>query len=555
MRYLGAVLRRRGPLLALCVGLVLVEAIGLQVTGFRSALPLSPQISAPVSLGTYHDLRWLFTFHASWAGFGWELVVLVVFRCLVTVGMIALAWPVDVPRESIAGLLRRNVVATLIAVVALSPWAAIAFAAQVVAYSWLMIFSIIASLATALVLPLAVTGRWWRRLLLWPTMGWVVLTWLAATVEALVVSLSPGWVAVLAAVAGGLVNAALWVGLVRTIVRAGEPVHARPLAPVALVGVLAVLLVGGGYLVGAAAPDDEQPTVSNPAHGGQPVLYVSGFGSRYDGGDFALFTTALNTRHYSYKGLGEQGPLAYGPQWTHQAVGVSAAKLARQVDWLHEQTGEPVALIADSEGTLVAREYFTRHRNPPVDYYIMASPLPRPARVYYPAAGEQGWGLAGGWETRLLLRMVQALSPDFTARADMPLARSIAAHAGTFRPSILCPVGGGVRTYAFIPLSAATVVYHGPVSHVPWTALPGWHASLLDRGLVTRDIERLLTTGELAAHRTSTTAFRLIYGAAAAWQAPALPLDFRAGWGAAPHTDPAFARWHCGSSSGEGQLG
>jgi hypothetical protein len=151
-------------------------------------------------------------------------------------------------------------------------------------------------------------------------------------------------------------------------------------------------------------------------------------------------------------------------------VDVSAAKLATQIDWLTARTGQSVALIAESEGTLVARAYFARHDNPPVS---------------------------------------------------------------------------GVQTYAFIPLAGATVVYHGRVSHVPWSALPGWHSNLLRNDPVVQDIERLLTSGKFTTHDAPTTAFRAIWGAAAACQVPALPLHRRAGWDAPPHTDPAFANWHC----------
>ncbi|MDN5751399.1 MAG: hypothetical protein L0H64_23350, partial [Pseudonocardia sp.] len=543
----NSVLRRRWPLFALCGGLALVEAIALQVTGFRSAMPLAPQISAPASLGVYHDLRWVFPYSWSWTSTIWQLAALLAFRTLVTAAIVVLAWPAGTPRESWPVLLRRNLVATAVAVVALSPWVAVAFAAQAVAYSWFMLLSIVAAFVTVLVLPLAVTGRWWRRLVLWRSAGWVALAALALTVEALVISVAPGWVAVLAAFAAGLLNAVIWLGLVRVGVHAGEPAHPRPLAPVAMLTVLAVFLVGGGFLVSSAVGDHRQrPSGPAPVPGGQPVLFVAGYNTAFDGGPFALFSsTELASWHYSYQGLGPAGPLPYEPIWTHQAVDVSAAKLAAQVDWLAARTGRPVAVVAESEGTLVARAYLTANPAAPVSSFVMASPLPRPGRVYYPPAGETGWGWLGGWEVRGLLAMLRLLNPGFEVSADMPLVRSVVENAGLFRPSILCPVGGGVQTFAFVPLSGATVVYHGEVSHVPWTALPGWHASLLPRETVARDIEQLLTTGRVSAHDVSTTAFRLIYGAAAAWQVPALPLHLRAEWNAPPNTDPAFARWHC----------
>jgi hypothetical protein len=83
------------------------------------------------------------------------------------------------------------------------------------------------------------------------------------------------------------------------------------------------------------------------------------------------------------------------------------------------------------------------------------------------------------------------------------------------------------------------------VSHEPWTAIPAWHGNLLPRRGVDQDVEPLLRTGRFPTHGTSTTAFRAIRGAAAAWQVPALPLRARPQWNAPPDTDPAFAGWHC----------
>jgi hypothetical protein len=158
---------------------------------------------------------------------------------------------------------------------------------------------------------------------------------------------------VLAAAAAGLLNAALWLGLVRTVVHADEPKRDKPLAPVAIIAVLALFLAGGGYAV-TAGQVGEEPTERPPVPGGRPILFVAGFGTSYDGKPFTLFSSdELETWHYSYRGLGPDGPLAYDRTWTRQAVDVSAAKLATQIDWLTARTGRPVALIAASEGTLV----------------------------------------------------------------------------------------------------------------------------------------------------------------------------------------------------------
>lgn len=540
-------LRCRWPLVVLCVGLAAGEAVALQVTGFRSAMPLAPQLAAPGSLGAYHDLRWLMTYSWSWEAVAWQLIALLVCRTLVTVGIIVLAWPTGRPRTPWPQLLRRNLAAIVIAVVTLSPWAAAGFAAQAMSYSKFMILSIIAGFVTMLMLPLVVVGRWWRRALLWRTAGWTATAWLAAMIEAMAIAVSPSWVAVAAAAAGGLLNAVIWMGLVRTIALAPEPTGRWSLAPAAILAVLALFLVGGGFAIGSGALGSSPAQQPPPATDGRPVLFVSGFGTSYDGGPSALFGSdrRLVTR-YSYRGLGPDGPLPFGPIATTQPIEDSADKLAAQLQWLAARSRTPVVLIADSEGNLVARAYFARHRDPPVTDYIMASPLPRPARVYYPAPGQTGWGVLPAREADGLLSMLHLENPQtFLGTPDMPFTRSIVDHAALFRPGTLCPASAGVRTWAFIPLAGATVVYHGPISHVPWTALPGWHADLLHRGGVGDDIERLITTGHLVVHNSSTGAFRALSGAAAAWQVPALPVALHPQWRAAPHTDPAFADWTC----------
>jgi hypothetical protein len=115
--------------------------------------------------------------------------------------------------------------------------------------------------------------------------------------------------------------------------------------------------------------------------------------------------------------------------------------------------------------------------------------------------------------------------------------------APRLRDQTLCPIPG-VRTFMFIPLQAAMMAERGQLSRIRWATLPGWHATLLKRGVVQHDIRHLLNTGELPSRPGWTFAFQLIRGAAAAWQSPALPLAAPP-WHAAPGTDPAFGGYRC----------
>ncbi len=538
----------RWPLFALCGGLALVEALLLRVLGLDTALPLAPQLGAPGALGAYHDLRWVLTYHWSWGSFAWQLALLLAFRTLVTAGVVWFAWPYDVPRPGVRRLVGRNFLVTALSVVALSPWAAIGFAAQVVSFSWLMIASVAGSFVTLLLLPLAVTGlrRSWYSLL--RAAGWAALAWVACTVEGLAISLSPGWSAVAVAVGAGLLDAYLWLGLVHTAAHARRRTPARHIVSVVVAASLGTVLLGGASAIKPEGPKIGVRTrmVVSDLHEVRPVLYLNGFDSSYDGTPFQLFRSRRYLSwYYSYRGLGAHGPMAYKPARTHQPIEVSARKLAAQIAWLRRKTGHRVALVAESEGTLVARAYFARHPDAPVSSYVMLSPLPRPGRVSFPTPGRAGWGVVGSWEARHLVRLVQKENPDLAVGSGgLRIARSITEHADLLRAGELCPVPG-VPSYALIPLSEATVVYESSVAHVPWTAIVGWHGRILQQPQVLREVRQVVTTGKLRVRRRPTAAFRWVSGAAAAWQVPPLPLSFRPGSQAEPGTDPTFAGWHC----------
>lgn len=542
------VLRRRGALYLVCVLLATAEAVGLYLPGFTSALPLAPQVAAPPPFGAYHDLRFVFTFSSSWFSFAWQLAALLAFRTLVTAVCAVLAWPDDVPRPAPAALLARTALGTMLAIVVLSPWATLAFASSAVSYSWFMLTSIIAVGATAVVLPSAlVAGAWWRRLLAVRGMLFAVVTWLALMVEALAVTFAPGWVAVAAAAASGALNALLWQQQVIAIVHAPRPAGRRrlPLSPVGVVAVLALFLVGGGYAIGGSQGGSggatAGPATAVPA--GVPLLYVPGYDSSYGGGGFRLLGTSA--WHFSYAGLTGNGrPAPYGPQATHQSLATSARRLATQVDLLHRRSGAAVVLLADSEGSLVVRRFLEQHPGAPVRMFVEVSPLVRPARVYFPSAGRAGYGIGGGWEARELLALIRLENPGFTGSADEPFIRSVVANAGRLRGPTVCPTGH-VPVYAFLPFEGALTVADRPIARVPWTAVPGYHATLLGDPGVVRDVVRLIRTGRLPTHGKSTAAFRVISGAAAAWQVPALPLGLRTAWHGADHTDAAFGGWRC----------
>jgi len=66
--------------------------------------------------------------------------------------------------------------------------------------------------------------------------------------------------------------------------------------------------------------------------------------------------------------------------------------MSAQVDVLHQRTGEPVAIVAESEGTLVAAEFFLDFPASPVDHLMLLSPIVEPVRVTYPDWGRREGG-------------------------------------------------------------------------------------------------------------------------------------------------------------------
>ncbi len=542
--------RRRWPLLAVTVGLAVVEAGLLQGAHFVSAVPLAPQLSAPAPFGVYHDLRWVWTFASGPASMAWTLVALLAFRSVVDAAIVALAWPDGVPRPSYGVLLGRSVPYTLLALVVLSPWAAATFAGAVTGFADLLLPAIILVGVLALVLPAApVTGDWWRRVLSWRTAGYVALSWVEVNLAALAITVSPGWVCLAAAAASGVFNAWVWSRIVATLVAAARPRGSLPVRPVTAVLVSGALVVAGGFALRGLRVGSRPPASATGAlpRGPltRPVIFVPGFDSSYAGGVPHLFGPRVQTAHYSYRGLSPAGkPLPYGPLQTHQLLQASGHRLAVQVRTLHRRSGRPVAVVAESEGTMVARAYFAHHPHPPVDVYVQTSPLLRPARVYLPPGLYDGSGYAGGLQVRAVLGLFRLESPGLRLSADMPFIRSLVEHAATYRGQTLCPPPG-VHSYLYLPLEGALTVPRGPLSRIPWTAIPAYHAELIGTERARHDIARILTGHPAPTHGGAKTAYLLIRGAAGAWQSPALPLRQRSAWRARPGSDPAFGHQHC----------
>ena len=171
-------LRDRRLLLTLAVGLPLVEVVALALLDIPSGFGLAGQVTAPGPFGVFHDLRWLFVFHDSVAGFVACLLLLIAFRSLLTALLVRSAWPG--PPPGFRRLLGYALVSTLVAAVFLSPWVTLLFGAAVVPLSWLFFGALPPALATILILHhMGIDGGWWRRLPPVRSAAWMGLSFLA----------------------------------------------------------------------------------------------------------------------------------------------------------------------------------------------------------------------------------------------------------------------------------------------------------------------------------------------------------------------------------------
>src|SRR5205085_1885221 len=78
----------------------------------------------------------------------------------------------------------------------------------------------------------------------------------------------------------------------------------------------------------------------------------------------------------------------------------SARSMGQQVRALYRAYGQPVTLLAESEGALVARTYaldLYRPGSKMVDRLVIFDMPSGSPGVYYPQAGRQGWGVGFGW--------------------------------------------------------------------------------------------------------------------------------------------------------------
>ncbi len=509
--------------------LPVLETAVLLALGISSGLALAPQVTAIGPLGVFHDLRWLLVFHDSFAAFAAGLALLVAFRSMLTAVQVWAAWPHRSAAPSFRSLLRRATVATLVAVVLLSPWTVLLFGFAVVPISWVFFASVPPAALTILLLHHSgIEKDWWRRLPPLRSVGWILFSFFVLSLSALFMREVAPWSALGVAAASGLFNAWAWNGAARAAAGRRRSRRLVPVTPIALLAVLALVIGGSGVGFGFQGYEPAGGPVAVEEGPSTPVLVVTGFaGACCDGADELDDLPGIAAEQFSYRGLDSWGrPLPHSGAATDRDLAALALSMTDQVEALADRHGRPVSIVAESEGTLVARLYLAGDPEAPVDRFLMLSPIVDPGRVFYPPQGEEGRGVVAGYELRAVSALLDALAP-FDVSADSPLLRSIQDAAPLLRHSMSCRLPG-VEEAAIVPLADAVVDPDGRPAGIPTSVVPAFHGGLIGNDGSRAMIAAWIRGEDLPQSSTWDAAGWLVSGGAAAWHVPDLaPYDER----------------------------
>jgi hypothetical protein len=501
------------------------------------AAGLAPQVTAPPPLDLFHDLRWVSVFHNSWVTLGLELAGVILLRSLWIASVVRAAWPREAgtPPARLPAARRASCFYALSTLLFL-PWVVLLFGLAFSHISFLFFAALPPALATAAILHRGAASRaagahfGWRPS--WRSLAWIGAAFVWLTVAGAVTQSAPIELALLGAAAAGLLNARAAYGVVRDI--ALRPAR-RPLPAVvpALVTGVFLVTVGGSALGFALTSGDtgvQPPAGPLPAEtpGRHPVLIAAGLHSHYDPHSPLALPRGFVGWRFSYRGIGSGGrPLPYEPADTQQSLMLSARRMAAQVAVLHRAYREPVTLVAESEGALVARSFLLdvyRPRSHTVDRLITLDMPSGVSGVYFPPRGREGWGVASGWGLRGLARLVGALAPLHLS-VDSGLGMEFTQCRGELARLAGTPPPAGVDEISFQAL--ADMVDPPPRAPGAITSylVTATHGGLIERMSVRRIIRGILAGDPQTRPGTGESLLaRIVTAGSRPWESPPLPL-------------------------------
>ena len=540
----------RPALIILGAAVPMAEAAAVSAT-VPSARVLAPEVTALAPLAVFHDLRWLFGFGGTWPRFALTLIVVVMARSVLDAALAWLAWPQGQARPRPVVLLGAGTILTLCAGLLMSPLVTLTFGVALLPFSWPFLGALPALILFALLLSHGGAASWWWRTL--PPLrsaGWLVADFLALSLAAVVISsLPPAWSVPVSGLTG-IVNARAWYGVTaslavpRAVRRLPVLVRWVPIAPTA--AVLAVVLVLGvaraGFEVaagshaqlttaapaGAAAASTARPAAA-PAPAAKPgpgdaVLEIEGFGSSCcsDGAGLRAIAGRAVAQQFSYRGLNSRGqPMPHGPAASDLPLSVLGDRIAAQVQHLHAETGRPVDLVGESEGTLGIYAMLARHPDEPVGSIVLLSPIVAPGQVSYPTDDRDGSGAVPGYALQAVVWFIGGLSPFGTSGAEELISsvdRSGAAYAEQAARETRKHT---LRWLAVVPLADSLTL---PACQLPagMVVVPALHGGLLGNTDVQQEVRNFLDGGAVHSQAPINDAAEFVAQAAAAWRMPEL---------------------------------
>ena len=540
-------LAHRG-LIAFATGAAMAEA-GLLVTVAPAARALAPQVTALPPLAVFHDLRWLYSAQRSWLEFALLLAGLMLARAAVNSVLVRLAWPTSESAPPLRVALRSALGFTVLACLLMSPLVSVTFGLAILPFSWPFLGTLPILLLIAL--PISHGGMastWWRMLPPPAAVGWLLADFVVLSAAAAVTGQLPLVAAVPVAGLAGLVNARAWYGLTAVVARAhaarshGHPAGLRRIPPVPLAAFAAiavvVLAIRVVFLMGVPAVHAAQnsPAQAPAAMGTStaveqtatgpgrsrwsrrpPVLVVPGFGSYCCMHGQALARAMPDTlvQSFSYRGLDKAGnPLPYGPTASNLPLPLLGDRIAAQVWRLHDRTGQPVDVVAESEGTLGVYAMLARHPHVPVAAAVLLSPIVAPGQVSYTA--DDGLAMVPGSELEGVEWLVGGLSPFGTAGA-MKLIGSVNQVGARFAAQ--AARDHRLRWLNLVPLADAVTL---PACSLPSDVqvVPAFHGDLLGDPAALRIVRHFLIRHRVIGAAQLRTTAEIVASAASAWRMP-----------------------------------
>ncbi len=548
-------LRHKALILAAAGGAV-VEG-GLLTLLAPNARSLAPQVTALPSLAAYHDLRWLFDDPGSWSWFAGLVAAVLVARAALDVALLRLAWPRGRRPPSLGRSFASCAALTLLAWLMLTPAATLAFGAAILPFSWpfLGAFPIMLGIVAALSHGGVITA-WWRRVPPGRAVLWLLGSFAAATAAAAVITHLDTPAALAVTAVAGLVNARAWYGLACLAARVQPRPHASvparvvfslPFAPLSalmviavVVGVARLLFTGTIQLpigqappaAAAAAATGGRPSAAGgavastgPAAAASAVLTVGGWGSSCcdAGGGLRGVLPGVTVRQFSYSGLNAAGkPIPSGADADDLPLPVLGDEIAAQVRALHAATGLPVAVVAESEGTLGVYAMLARDPGLPISAVALLSPIVSPGQVAEPDGASVSTDALD--ELNHLVGNISPYGPSGAQRLLSSVSSVGARYFGDMVAAAASKQAGAggqpIRWLAVVPLAdAVTLPYCGLPSSV--IVVPALHGGLLGDPAVLPMVSSFLSGQDVSDTDTDLRqAADLITGASAAWRMP-----------------------------------